>query len=106
MSFRFMRMILFFDLPMETSASVREYNRFRKFLIKNGFQMLQKSVYIKLAITKAKADATIDQIKLNTPTKGNIEVLIITEKQFSAMITLLGDFESSIIDDYERLIEL
>ena len=37
MSYRFMRMIIFFDLPTETPTDRKNYSRFRKTLIKNGF---------------------------------------------------------------------
>lgn len=101
-----MRVILFFDLPIETNKEVREYTQFRKQLIKEGFQMLQKSVYIKLVITKAKADAIIEKIKHYLPSKGHVEVLVITEKQFGSIITILGCHESSIVSDEEKVVEL
>lgn len=101
-----MRIILFFDLPIETNKEVSEYTKFRKHLLKSGFQMLQKSVYIKLAVTKAKADAIIEQVKRFLPSKGHIEVLIITEKQFANIITILGEHESSIISDLNEVVEL
>ncbi len=47
MSYRFMRMIVFFDLPTKTTADLREYRKFRKLLITNGFVMMQESVYTK-----------------------------------------------------------
>lgn len=40
-NFRFMRMIVFFDLPTITTEDRRNYRLFRKMLIKNGFIMLQ-----------------------------------------------------------------
>lgn len=45
-----MRVMVFFDLPTETPADRREYGRFRRFLVKSGFLMLQESVYCKLAL--------------------------------------------------------
>lgn len=50
MSFRFMRVFVFFDLPVLTTADRREYSRFRKYLIKTGFIMQQESVYSKLTL--------------------------------------------------------
>ena len=47
MSYRYMRMIIFFDLPSVTYADQKEYNKFHKFLIKNGYIMMQESVYTK-----------------------------------------------------------
>lgn len=48
MNNRFMRVFVFFDLPTATAAERREYSRFRKSLIKEGFLMMQESVYVKL----------------------------------------------------------
>lgn len=44
---RFMRIIVFFDLPVSTRAKRKEYAKFRKFLINDGYIMLQYSVYSK-----------------------------------------------------------
>ena len=46
--FRFMRIMVFFDLPTITLEDRRNYTKFIKCLIKNGFIMLQESVYSKL----------------------------------------------------------
>ena len=45
-----MRVLVLFDLPVLTGDQRREYARFRKFLLKSGFLMLQESVYCKLAL--------------------------------------------------------
>ena len=56
MSYRYMRIIVMFDLPVTTASDRREYTRFRKYLIKNGFLMMQESVYCKLAQNSTAAD--------------------------------------------------
>ena len=48
MSYRYMRIIVFFDLPVTTAKSRRDYYIFRKYLIKSGFVMMQESVYCNL----------------------------------------------------------
>ena len=45
-----MRVIVFFDLPVDTLEHKRAYRKFRKFLIEKGFLMMQESVYCKLAL--------------------------------------------------------
>ncbi|EHO21854.1 CRISPR-associated endoribonuclease cas2 [Fusobacterium necrophorum subsp. funduliforme 1_1_36S] len=50
MSYRYMRIVLFFDLPMVTNPEKRNYIKFRNYLLKNGFFMIQQSVYCKLAL--------------------------------------------------------
>ena len=53
MSYRYMRLLVFFDLPTITSLDKKEYRQFRKFLIKDGFIMMQESVYSKLALNQS-----------------------------------------------------
>lgn len=52
-----MRILVFFDLPVTTGEERRAYTKFRKFLIKDGFLMLQESVYCKLALNGTAANA-------------------------------------------------
>ena len=47
MIYDFMRLILFFDLPVVSKEDRRIYATFRKYLIKNGYIMMQYSVYYK-----------------------------------------------------------
>ena len=56
MSYRFMRIIVMFDLPVVTSVERQEYTKFRKFLLKSGFIMMQESVYTKIALNTSVAD--------------------------------------------------
>ena len=62
-----MRIIVMFDLPVVSISDRREYNKFRKYLIKNGFFMMQESVYCKLAQNSTAADLIIDNIRKNKP---------------------------------------
>lgn len=101
-----MRLILFFDLPTETAQARREYARFRKLLIKNGFIMMQKSVYSKLSINQAAADAVLEGVKKHRPPCGTIQALIITEKQYARMEYILGAHTGDILDTDERFVEI
>lgn len=101
-----MRMIVFFDLPTETSAERRNYRHFRKFLIQNGFMMLQESVYCKLLLNGSAQTAMAESIRRNKPPKGIVQMLTITEKQFSKMEYVVGDWTSDVVSSDERLIEL
>ena len=106
MSYRFMRMLVFFDLPTETASDRREYRRFRQSLIKAGFLMLQESVYCKLVLNPTAQSAAEMQIRRNRPPKGIVQLLTVTEKQFSKMEFITGVFHSDVIDTDERLVEL
>ena len=106
MSYRFMRMLLFFDLPMVESQDRREYTRFHKYLIKSGFIMLQQSVYAKLLLNSTAVVMAAENVRKNKPPTGLIQVLTVTEKQFARMEFILGEFSSEVIDSNERLIIL
>lgn len=51
-----MRIIVYFDLPVETTEDRRQYSTFRRYLISQGFIMIQKSVYSKIALNASAAD--------------------------------------------------
>ncbi len=98
--------MVFFDLPMLTDKNRRDYNHFHKFLLKNGFIMMQKSVYTKLVINNVTSAAVRRKVSENLPPDGIVELLEITENQFSRIEYLLGEHQSSTIDSMDRLIEL
>lgn len=104
MSYRYMRVLVFFDLPVITEANRRAYRQFRKYLIKTGFLMLQESVYCKIALNGVAADAIVDNLKKNKPPVGLVQVLRITEKQYNKMDYIVGNRTDCVIDSDERLI--
>lgn len=106
MSYRFMRILVMFDLPMITAAERKEYTKFRKYLIKSGFLMLQESVYCKMSPNSTLADATIENVKKNKPEKGLVQVLRITEKQYTKMEFIVGEGKSEVLSSDERLVIL
>lgn len=106
MSYRYMRVIVMFDLPVTLSEDLREYTRFRKYLIKNGFLMMQESIYCKLALNTTVSEAIIKNIKKNKPRKGLVQILTLTEKQFSKMEFIVGEYSSDVLDTDERLVIL
>lgn len=101
-----MRIIVFFDLPTITDKDKREYRRFRKQLIKNGFVMMQESVYVKMVLNKTVQKSTLELLKKNKPIDGLVQALVVTEKQFSNMVNIIGSFETDVVDSDERLIIL
>lgn len=106
MSYRYMRVIVLFDLPMNNSAQVREYNQFRKYLIRNGFMMMQKSVYCKLALNLTAVNAIIENLRRNHPDEGLVQVLTLTEKQFSKIEFIIGKSYSDVLDSDQKMVIL
>ena len=106
MNLRDMIVMVFFDLPMQTDKNRAEYGRFRKFLIKSGFIMMQKSVYTKLVTNNVMSKAVKKLVACNLPSEGIVELLEVTERQFSDIEYLLGSSQTRVLDTMERYVEI
>ena len=95
MKYKVMRVICMFDLPVETEEEKRGYREFRKFLIKEGFIMMQYSVYIRTCPNRDYANRLQKRVQKFAPDKGNVRLLMITEKQYQDMILIIGTKSTS-----------
>lgn len=103
---RFMRIIVFFDLPTETGEDRRNYRKFRKALVKNGFIMLQESVYCRMISSPSVEMSVKKMIKDNKPPKGLVQFLSVTERQFAKMEYVVGEHSSEVIDNSDKVVIL
>lgn len=103
---RFMRCIVFFDLPIMTYKDRKNYDRFRKYLLSEGFIMMQESVYTKLTLTPTTMELLKNRIRKNVPPKGLVQMLVVTEKQFASIEYLVGSKNNEYIDSTSRLVIL
>ncbi len=99
-----MRVICIFDLPSVSHRDRKDYYRFRKALIKDGFYMLQESMYCKMVLNYSVAQSVVKRIHSISPGKGIIQVMIITEKQFSDIILITGEVETNVVNSDERIL--
>jgi CRISPR-associated protein Cas2 len=91
---------------MITNTDRKEYIKFRKFLLNEGFIMMQKSVYSKISMNNTSSNLVKDKLIKNKPKDGIVQLLIITEKQFAGIDYLCGFEQQLILDSMERLIVL
>ncbi|MBR0145567.1 MAG: CRISPR-associated endonuclease Cas2 [Eubacterium sp.] len=99
-----MRIIVFFDLPTITDKDRREYRKFRKLLIKNGFVMMQESAYTRMVLNQTVQNSVLSMLKKNKPPAGMVQALVVTEKQFSGIVNISGKYVSNVVDSDERLV--
>lgn len=104
--YRYMRTLLFFDLPTLTASERKAAAMFRKALLKDGFLMLQESVYCKLSLNGTAADNVRERVKKYLPKEGNVIMLTITEKQFENMDLCLGKLSGTIMDNDDKMVIL
>ena len=89
-AYRILWVLVFFDLPTETKAQRKIYARFRKDILKDGFQMFQFSMYMRHCSSRENADVHIKRVKKILPSKGHIGIMCITDKQFGMMEIFYG----------------
>lgn len=99
-----MRLLVFFDLPVDTSAQRKSYRTFRKFLVKDGYLMLQESVYAKLVVNDGAAGNAVQRLRKNRPPAGLVQALKVTESQFATMEYITGNREA--YDELDTMEEL
>jgi CRISPR-associated protein Cas2 len=101
-----MRVIVFFDLPVQTAIERRNYSQFRKFLIKNGYLMMQESVYSKICLNGSQVESCKRRLQSNKPPQGLVQILVVTEKQYANMVYLVGSSSHNTLDTDERVVVL
>ena len=79
-----------FDLPVKTQANRRQYVRFRKALLKEGFTMLQYSVYARYCRSEEATVAYRRHLEGWLPPQGQVRLLSVTDRQFGKMEVFFG----------------
>jgi CRISPR-associated protein Cas2 len=87
---RYMRLLVFFDLPMVTKAEKRAYVQFRKFLLNDGYDMIQWSVYGRILNGVDAEKKHLARLAENLPPEGSVRSMTVTEKQYAGMRLLVG----------------
>src|SRR5690554_208333 len=91
--YRSMWVLVFFDLPTETSMDRKCAAKFRKDLLDDGFTMFQFSIYMRFCASRENAGVHIRRTKLAIPKKGKVGIMQITDKQFGMMEIFHGQKE-------------
>lgn len=85
-----MRLIVMFDLPVVSDKNRKQATKFRNYLMKDGYDMLQYSVYSRICANADAVDKHIKRLITNTPLQGAVRILTITNKQFSEAVIAAG----------------
>lgn len=84
--YRLMWIFVMFDLPVGAKKQMRDASRFREFLLDEGFEMSQFSVYARFCNGKDSFEAHLGRIERNLPERGEIHVLTFTDRQYENII--------------------
>jgi len=89
---KFMRMLVFFDLPVKTKQERSAAAKFRNFLLKDGYYMLQFSLYARTCNGVDAVEKHRKRLEGMKPDNGSIRLLVITEKQYQAIEIIVGNY--------------
>lgn len=92
---RFMRMLVFFDLPVQTKKQRGVATRFRNFLLKDGYFMVQFSVYARICNGSDSVNLHKARLYANMPNDGSVRLLVITDRQYRSIEVLVGTLTSN-----------
>lgn len=88
--YRLMWVLAMFDLPTDSKPARKEYARFRKQLLRDGFRQMQYSVYSRPCPSRENAEVHLGRIEAHLPRDGEVRILVITDKQFERMRIFWG----------------
>jgi len=85
-----MWLFVFFDLPTNTKGERKAASQFRKKLLKDGFTMMQYSVYMRHCASRESMDVHVRRIKTFVPSLGQVSMMSITDKQYGNIVNFWG----------------
>jgi len=91
---KFMRLMVFFDLPVTTPTQRKVASKFRRFLLGDGYYMMQFSIYARICNGIDAVDKHKKRLYASVPDNGSVRLLVITEKQYESIEILVGDYKS------------
>lgn len=84
--YRLMWIFVMFDLPVGTKKQMRDATKFREYLLDEGFEMSQFSIYARFCSGKESYEAQLARIERNLPERGEIHVLCFTDRQYENIV--------------------
>lgn len=88
--YRTMWIFVSFDLPVDDKEKRRRYAEFRKFLLQDGFTMLQFSLYVRHSSSRENAEVHLKRIRGRIPKQGKVMLYMLTDKQYGMMENYYG----------------
>ena len=86
-----MRLMVFFDLPVVAKEDRKRYSQFHRFLLRDGYDMIQFSVYARICNGQDALEKHVARLSANTPKKGSVRYMQVTEKQFTGIHVVAGE---------------
>ncbi len=83
-------LIVAFDLPVGTKAQRKSATDFRKWLLDDGYQMVQWSVYVRSCVSFARQETHLERLKRSLPPEGSVRAIFVTRAQWERSYVVQG----------------
>jgi CRISPR-associated protein Cas2 len=83
-------LVVAFDLPVMTKEQRKRATDFRKFLLDDGYQMIQYSVYARPCVTFARQETHLSRVKQSLPEEGSVRAVFVTRSQWERSFVIQG----------------
>ena len=84
--YRLMWILVMFDLPTNTKSQRKAATKFRNFLLDEGFERSQFSVYARFVNGKEAFQARVSRIARSLPPTGDVQILNFTDRQYRDIV--------------------
>ncbi|MEM6635984.1 MAG: CRISPR-associated endonuclease Cas2 [Pseudomonadota bacterium] len=81
-----MWILVMFDLPTDSKKQRKDAGAFRNFLLDEGFERSQFSVYARFVNGKEAFATRVSRIERNLPESGDVQILNFTDRQYRDII--------------------
>jgi CRISPR-associated protein Cas2 len=85
-----MWMMVLFDLPATKPEERKMATGFRNFLLDQGFEMAQFSVYVRNTSGKEAVKSMTRKVEMSLPSTGKVDILQFTDKQYESIVSFRG----------------
>src|ERR1039457_3261278 len=89
-------LIVTFDLPVGTKKQRKQATDFRNYLMDDGYQMIQFSVYARACVSFARQERHIERLKKSMPPRGNVRAIFVTRAQWQRLYVIQGSPASEV----------
>lgn len=83
-------LVVAFDLPVLSKEQRKAATDFRNFLLDDGFQMIQFSVYVRPCVSFARQSTHLERLRKAVPPEGRIRAFFVTRAQWERAYIIHG----------------
>lgn len=104
--YRIMWVLVMFDLPVGTAKERKSATDFRNYLLDEGFEMCQFSVYLRHLPSREKAQALAKRVVKRVPRAGKVSIIFFTDKQYGDIVSYYNCKQESLQETPDQYVLL